>query len=81
LGAALVEGATMPDDPEILMAADTYIDYPQANVPVRVDKGKTARPGHPIVKRTPQMWVPIVVDYEVERPKAESKRTGGRGNQ
>ena len=69
----------MPDA-EILMAKDTYIDYPAANVPVRIDKGKTARPGHPIVKRTPHMWVPIVVDYDVEAPKAaEPRRAGGRG--
>jgi len=69
-------------DAEILQATDTYIDYPQANVPVRIDKGKTARPGHPIVQRTPSMWAPIRVDYEVEPPKAEtpkqtSKRSAG----
>ena len=65
-------------DAEIVQATDTYIDYPQANVPVRIDKGKTARPGHPIVKRTPAMWVPIRVDYEVEQPKAETPKAAGK---
>lgn len=68
----------MPDDADILMATATYVDYPHDNTPVRIDKGSTARPGHPIVKRTPQMWVPIKVDFEVERPKTETKSYGGR---
>jgi hypothetical protein len=66
-------------DAEILMARDTYIDYPAANVPVRVDKGSTARPGHPVVERTPHMWVPIQVDYETDQPKAEAKQASKRG--
>jgi len=66
-------------DAEILMARDTYIDYPAANVPVRIDKGSTARAGHPLVGRTPSMWVPLVVDYEVDQPKAEAKQASKRG--
>jgi hypothetical protein len=67
-------------DAEIVQATDTYIDYPQVNVPVRVDKGKTARPGHPIVKRTPQMWAPIKVDYELEQKAETPKRASGKGS-
>ena len=62
-------------DAEIVMAKDAYIDYPAANVPVRIDKGKTARAGHPLVKRTPLMWVPIKVDYEVEQKSETTKQT------
>ncbi len=68
----------MPDA-EIFMASDTYIDYPQPNMPIRIDAGKTARVGHPIIERTPSMWVPLKVDYEVEQPKAETpKRMSGK---
>jgi hypothetical protein len=70
----------MPD-PEIYMARDTYMDYPLGpNAPTPVQARQTARAGHPIIARSPSMWVPIVVDYEVEQPKAETpKQTSRRG--
>ena len=58
-------------DPELYMAREGYIDYPAPNVPTPVRARATARAGHPIITRTPQMWVPLVVDYEVEQPKTE----------
>jgi hypothetical protein len=68
----------MPD-PEIYMARDTYMDYPAGpNAPTPVQARQTARAGHPIVKRTPQMWVPLVVDYEVEQKAETPKRTSGK---
>jgi len=72
----------MPD-PEIYMARDTYMDYPAGpNAPTPVYARQTARAGHPIIKRSPTMWVPIIVDYDVEpeQPKAETpKQTSRRG--
>jgi hypothetical protein len=59
----------MPD-PELYMAREGYIDYPAANTPVPVRARATARAGHPIIARTPHMWVPLQVDYEAERPSA-----------
>jgi hypothetical protein len=61
----------MPDA-EIYMAKDTYMDYPAPNTPTPVYARQTARAGHPIIARTPTMWVPIEVDYEVEQPKTRS---------
>lgn len=70
----------MPD-PEIYMARDTYMDYPAGpNAPTPVQARQTARAGHPIIARTPSMWVPLVVDYEVEQPKAEPKAAARKGS-
>jgi hypothetical protein len=69
----------MMPDAEIYMAREGYIDYPQANTPTPVAARSTARAGHPVIARTPHMWVPLTVDYEVEPPKAEpAKQTGKR---
>jgi len=58
---------------EIYMARDTYMDYPAGpNAPTPVQARQTARAGHPIIARSPSMWVPIQVDYEVEQPKAKA---------
>ena len=57
----------MPDA-EIYMAVDTYMDYPAPNVPTPVYARQTAHAGHPIIARTPSMWMPIKVDYKVEVP-------------
>ncbi|HEY5988431.1 MAG TPA: hypothetical protein VIV12_18945 [Streptosporangiaceae bacterium] len=66
-------------DAEIYMATADYIDYPLGpNAPTPVRMHATARAGHPIIKRTPHMWVPIQVDYEVEQPKAEVPKSSGR---
>ena len=64
----------MPD-PEIYMARDTYMDYPAGpNAPTPVQARQTARAGHPIIARSPSMWVPLEVDYELEpeQPKAKA---------
>jgi hypothetical protein len=64
-------------DAEIYMARDTYMDYPAGpNAPTPVQARQTARAGHPIIKRTPSMWVPLVVDYDVEQPKPKSSASG-----
>lgn len=69
----------MPDA-EIYMAKDDYIDYPAPNVPTPVRARSTARAGHSVIERTPHMWVPLQVDYELEQPKAKAqtaKRASG----
>jgi hypothetical protein len=54
-------------DAEIYMATTDYIDYPHGpNAPTPVRAHQTARAGHPIIARTPHMWVPLAVDYEVD---------------
>ena len=64
---------------EIYMARDTYMDYPAGpNAPTPVQARQTARAGHPIIARSPSMWVPIQVDYEVEQPRAEEKPAARR---
>jgi hypothetical protein len=73
-------------DPELYMAREGYIDYPQGpNSPTPVRARAVARAGHPIIARTPYMWVPLVVDYEVEQPqpkaatpRAEPAKVGSR---
>jgi hypothetical protein len=68
----------MPDA-ELYMAKMDYIDYPLGpNAPTPVRAHQTARAGHPIIARTPSMWVPIQVDYEVEQPKAETRTSTRR---
>ncbi len=58
----------MPDA-ELYMAKMDYIDYPLGpNAPTPVRAHATARAGHPIIARTPHMWVPLQVDYELEQP-------------
>jgi hypothetical protein len=79
MGAVLAEGAVMPDA-ELYMAREGYIDYPAANTPTPVRARATARAGHPIIKRTPHLWVPLEVDYEVEQPKAETKQTAKKSS-
>ncbi len=59
-------------DAEIYMAKMDYIDYPDGpNSPTPVRAQATARAGHPIIARTPHMWVPLQVNYELEQPKAK----------
>lgn len=64
----------MPDDPELYVSVDQYLDFPEPQVPTPVRARSIARAGHPIIARTPQMWVPLVVDYEVEQPKVEESK-------
>jgi hypothetical protein len=73
-------------DAELYMAREGYIDYPAANTPTPVRARATARAGHPIIKRTPHLWVPLEVDYEVDQPKAKveaeaPKQTSKRASQ
>ncbi len=69
----------MPDA-ELYMAKDTYMDYPAANTPTPVYARAVARAGHPVISRTPHMWGPVQVDYEVEQPKpAAAKPAAKRG--
>lgn len=65
----------MPDESDLYVAKDAYVDFPEPQVPTPVRGRSIARVGHPIIARTPQMWVPLVVDYEVEQPKAEEPKT------
>jgi hypothetical protein len=72
----------MPD--ELYVSVEQYLDFPEPQVPTPVRARSIARADHPIIARTPQMWVPLVVDYEVEQPKAkaeasESKTSSRRG--
>jgi hypothetical protein len=60
----------MPD-PELYVAREAYMDYPAPQVPTLVNARAVARAGHPIIARTPQMWVPLTVDYEVARQPTE----------
>lgn len=67
-------------DAEIYMAKDTYMDYPLGpNAPTPVYARQTARAGHPIIKRTPSMWEPIQVDYELEQPAPKPARKPASG--
>jgi len=68
-------------DAEIYMAKEDYIDYPEGpNAPTPVRARATARVGHPIIARTPHMWVPLTVQYEVEveQSKAEESKSAVR---
>lgn len=65
----------MPDA-ELYMSREAYIDYPEPQVPTPVGARAVARAGHPIIKRTPHMWVPITVDYEVEPAKVKATSSG-----
>ncbi len=68
----------MPE-PEIYMAREAYIDFPAPQVPTPVRAHATARAGHPIIARTPHLWIPLQVDYELEQPKVETpKRMSGK---
>jgi hypothetical protein len=70
----------MPDA-EIYMAVTDYLDFPAPQVPTPVRAHATARAGHPIIARTPHMWVPLQIDYELEQPKTEApKRTGAKAS-
>ncbi len=62
----------MPE-PEIYMAREAYIDFPAPQVPTPVRAHATARAGHPIIARTPHLWVPLQVDYEVEQQPTEKE--------
>lgn len=68
----------MPDEPELYISREQYIDFPEPQVPTPVRGRSIARAGHPIIARTPQMWVPLQVDYEVEQPKAEEPKVTSR---
>jgi hypothetical protein len=61
----------MPD--ELYVSREQYVDFPEPQVPTPVRQRSIARAGHPIIARTPQMWVPLTVDYEVEQPKAKTE--------
>jgi hypothetical protein len=64
----------MPDS-EIYMAREDYNDYPEGPyAPTPVRKGQTARAGHPIIERTPHLWVPLAVNYEVEQAKKPGRK-------
>lgn len=64
---------------DVVQAQADYVDYPDANTPVRVNARSLAHKGHPIVKRTPSMWAPLTIDYPVESKAAEPKAsTSGR---
>jgi hypothetical protein len=67
----------MPDA-ELYVSRETYIDYPSPQVPTPIPGRSIARAGHPVVKRTPHMWVPLVVDYEVEQKAETPKRASGK---
>jgi hypothetical protein len=67
----------MPDA-ELYMAREGYIDYPAANTPTPVRARATARAGHAIIKRTPHMWVPLEVDYEVDQSKTETPKQASK---
>jgi hypothetical protein len=40
---------------------------------VYITAGQTARAGHPILKGRENMFVPLVVDYDLPEPKAPAK--------
>jgi hypothetical protein len=61
----------MPDA-DLYVSRETYIDYPSPQVPTPIPGRSIARAGHPIIARTPSMWEPLHVDYEVEQPKAKA---------
>jgi hypothetical protein len=68
----------MPE-PDLYEARTTFISFHEGNGrPVRVDHRAVARAGHPIIDANPGMFVPLQVDYEVEKTSSTTKRYGGR---
>jgi hypothetical protein len=63
---------TMPD-PELYVSREQYVDFPEPQVPTPVRARSIARAGHPIIARTPQMWAPLRVDYEVASEPTEKE--------
>lgn len=57
---------------QIMVATSTFL-FEHNGVLKHVPQGTTVRVGHPILKGREDLFHPLVVDYEIEQPKAGAK--------